>query len=141
LTHSARFDCEMRSTLAATLAAVEEFFVEFHHRSHALKGRANCFAAELLVREALTNAVVHGCGADPARQVRCFLRLRGDRLLIAVADDGDGFDWRSARSSAATIGDSSGRGVSILYRYANHVRFNDRGNLVAMIKRIEKGRE
>jgi anti-sigma regulatory factor (Ser/Thr protein kinase) len=120
------------------MAAVEEFFVEFQLRGQALLERANCFGAELLVREALTNAVVHGCGADPAKRVRCALRLRHDRLLIAIADDGDGFDWRTARLQTADGAQTSGRGVNILYRYASHVRFNDKGNVVTMIKRIER---
>ena len=91
------------------------------------------------MREALTNAVVHGCRLDPDKQVRCFLRLRAGRLLIAVADDGEGFDWRTARRTRAGIPDSSGRGMEILYRYANHVHFNDRGNVVTMIKQLERG--
>jgi anti-sigma regulatory factor (Ser/Thr protein kinase) len=129
----------MRMELPAELASVEEFFVEFHRRSHALMDRANCFAAELLVREALTNAVVHGCGEDPTKSVLCWLRLRGDRLLIAVADGGEGFDWRIARHKLTEHAGSSGRGVGILYRYSDHVRYSDKGNVVTMLKRIERG--
>jgi serine/threonine-protein kinase RsbW len=137
MTNSARFDCEMRITLPATLAAIEEFFVEFHRRGEALLDRRNCFSAELLVREALTNAVMHGCGADPGKLVRCALRLRKNRLFIAVSDDGIGFDWRAARTTQAEDLDCSGRGIEILYRYANRVRFSDRGNAVTMIKRFD----
>ena len=89
MTHSARVDCEMRAELPASLRAVEEFFVGFRLKSQALLDRVNCFAAELLVREALTNAVVHGCHSDPNKQVRCFLRLKGRHLLIAVVLHGD----------------------------------------------------
>ena len=138
MTHAARFDCEMHKSLAATVEAVEEFFEEFHLHSQDMLERVNCFQAELLVREALTNAVVHGSGADPRKQVRCSLRLRGKRLLIAVADEGEGFDWRAARAKSADALDCSGRGLEILYRYANRVRFNDRGNLVTMIKDFDK---
>jgi serine/threonine-protein kinase RsbW len=137
--HRKGVDCEMRVTLPATLDAIELFFVEFGRRSRALLVRQNCFLAELLVREALTNAVVHGCGEDPDKQVRCFLRLRAGRLLIAVADDGAGFDWRAARGNRARLPDSSGRGMEILHRYASHVRFNEKGNVVAMIKQLERG--
>jgi len=98
MTHSGRFDCELKTAMPATLEAVEEFFVEFGRRSRMMMARANCFAAELVVREALTNAVVHGCGRDPGKQVRCWLRLRGNCLFIAVADDGEGFDWRAMRA-------------------------------------------
>jgi anti-sigma regulatory factor (Ser/Thr protein kinase) len=139
MTQSGRFDCELRTTLPATLAAIEDFFVEFRRRSNALMSRTNCFAAELLVREALTNAVLHGCGADPAKQVLCVLRLRGDRLSIAVADEGDGFDWRAARGMQTQVPETSGRGVEIYYRFADHVRFNKTGNAVTMFKRVAGG--
>ena len=133
-------DCEMRGSMPATLQAVEEFLVEFGRRSRALLVPQNCFAVELLIREALTNAVVHGCRQNPDKQVRCCLRLRAGRLLVVVADEGAGFDWRSARGARAGIPDSSGRGMEILHRYANHVHFNDRGNVVTMIKQLERGK-
>src|SRR6201982_3516191 len=46
----------------------------------------------LAVQEALANAVVHGCGNDPSKQVRC--RLKSDphgRIAIIVTDPGPGF--------------------------------------------------
>lgn len=136
MTHPAPVDCEMHRALPATLQAAEEFFVDFRRYSQALLSRSNCFAAELLVREALTNAVVHGCHADPRKQVRCSLRLKGRRLLIAVEDDGDGFDWRAARDKLADLSDCSGRGIEIFRKYANRVRYNDKGNAVTIIKRF-----
>ena len=138
--HSSRVDCEMRIVMPATLQAVEDFFVEFRARSRALMDRVNCFAAELLVREALTNAVVHGCGADPDKKVHCALRLRGRKLLIAIQDEGDGFDWRALSGALPSFADCSGRGTTILRQYADQVRYNDRGNLVAMIKRFGEGK-
>jgi serine/threonine-protein kinase RsbW len=133
---SARVVSEIRIALPASLQAIEEFFGEVRLTHNALLSRVNCFAAELLLREALTNAVVHGCHADPSKQVRCMLRLKGRRLLIAVQDDGDGFDWRAAWGDSADLPACSGRGIEILRKYANHVRYNDRGNAVAMIKRL-----
>jgi serine/threonine-protein kinase RsbW len=136
MTHSAHVASEIRIALPASLQAIEEFFAEVRLKHKALLSRVNCFAAELLLREALTNAVVHGCHADPARQVRCVLRLKGRRLFIAVQDDGDGFDWRAAWGDSADLSDCSGRGIEILRKYANHVRYNNQGNMVAMIKRL-----
>jgi anti-sigma regulatory factor (Ser/Thr protein kinase) len=126
----------MRIVLPATLQATEEFLAEFRRRSHAMMDRVNCFAAELLVREAVTNAVIHGCHADPGKRVRCYLRLKGRRLLIAIEDDGDGFDWRAAWSNPAPHSDCSGRGIEILRKYANRVRYSTRGNLVTILKRF-----
>ena len=136
MSRSTPFDCEMRMVLPATLEAVEEFFVEFRRRSRAILDRGNCFAAELLVREALTNAVLHGSKGDASKNIRCILRLRGRRLFIAVQDDGEGFDWRAARSATAKVPECSGRGMQILRTYASRVRFNDKGNAATMIKRI-----
>jgi anti-sigma regulatory factor (Ser/Thr protein kinase) len=93
----------------------------------------------LLVREALTNAVVHGCHADPAKQVRCRMRLNGGRLLFAVEDDVDGFDWRAACARPANFAKCSGRGLGILRLYANRVRYNAAGNGVTFIKRFGEG--
>jgi len=131
---SARVDCEMRAVLPATLQAAEEFFIEFR-RSQALLDRLNRFAAELLVREALTNAVVHD--GDRNKPVRGIvpLRLKSRRLLIAIEDDGDGFNWHAAWDSSAAFPDSSGRGIAILRAYASRVRFS-RGNRVTIIRRF-----
>jgi serine/threonine-protein kinase RsbW len=133
--------CEMRVVLPAALHAVEEFLAEFRRRSQQMVGRVDCFAAELLVREALNNAVLHGCHANPEMKVRCSLRLKGNRLLIAVEDEGDGFDWRAARVKRAAAHAGSGRGMEILQRYANHVRFNQKGNGVTMIKQLKEGEQ
>jgi anti-sigma regulatory factor (Ser/Thr protein kinase) len=136
MTRSAPVDCEMRTALPASLRAIEDFFKEFRLKHKTVLSRVNCFAAELLLREALTNAVVHGCHSDPSKEVRCVLRLKGRRLLITVQDDGDGFNWREAWSSSAELSDCSGRGMEILRKYANHIRYNDRGNVVAIVKRL-----
>lgn len=133
---SPRLDCETRSTLPASLQAAEAFFADFRRKSGARLSRVNGFAAELLVREALTNAVVHGCHKDPNKQVRCFWRLKGRRLLIAIQDDGDGFDWRAARGSPSRFSACCGRGIEIIRMYASHVRYNDRGNVVTIVRRL-----
>jgi serine/threonine-protein kinase RsbW len=136
MTHPARVECEMRCALPATLKAAEEFIVEFRRQSQALLDREGCFAAELLVREALTNAVRHGCHNDSSKRIRCCMRLKGGRLLITVEDYGCGFDWRAAWSNKAALPDCSGRGIEILRKYASRVRYNDRGNAVTIVKRF-----
>lgn len=133
---SSRVDCEIRRNMPATLQAIEEFVVEFRERCQARLDRKSFFGAELLLREALTNAVRHGSHEDPAKQVRCCLRIKGGRLLIAVEDYGCGFDWRAAWNNHAASPDCSGRGVEILRKYASRVRYNNRGNAVTIVKRF-----
>lgn len=132
--HSSRFACEVWTTLPATLDAIDEFLAVVRSQAQDTLPGANCFAAELLAREALTNAVVHGCHADPRKHVVCVLRLKGRRLTIAVQDEGEGFDWRAAWDRHGGIFASSGRGIEILRRFAIRVRYNEKGNAVTMIK-------
>src|SRR5271169_3887030 len=66
----------------------------------------------LAVQEALANAVVHGCGNDPSKQIRC--RVKSDpqgRIVIIVTDPGPGF-------SPAVLADPK-RGENL---YADHGR-------------------
>ncbi|HTS46531.1 MAG TPA: ATP-binding protein [Bryobacteraceae bacterium] len=138
MTQPAGVDYEMRCTFPATFEAAEQFIVEFRRQSQAVLDRESCFAAELLVREALINAVRHGSHNDPRKQVRCCVRLKGGRLLITVKDRGCGFDWRALWSNQAATSDCSGRGIEILRKYASRVRYNDRGNAVAIVKRFSQ---
>jgi serine/threonine-protein kinase RsbW len=134
---SRRRVCELRATLPATLEAIEGLCAEFRLRNRNGATPGLGFAAELLLREALTNAVVHGSRADPSRQIRCTLRLRPGRLIISVQDDGGGFDWRAAFSRRSGDRETSGRGMEILRAYSSRVRFNARGNSVTIVKRLE----
>ena len=127
---------EMRATLAPTLEAIEEFVAEFRGCVGGRAGSGYRFSAELLLREALTNAVVHGCCGDSSKRVRCVLRLRNGLLTIAVRDPGAGFDWRAKRAPGEPGLSASGRGLEILKHYALRVRFNRKGNLVTMIQRF-----
>jgi serine/threonine-protein kinase RsbW len=131
--------CGLRRTLPATLEAIEAFLIEFK-RSACPAERADRFAAELLLREALTNAVVHGCRSDANKQIRCAVRFGPAVLLIRVKDDGEGFDWRSAQRCGASLTECSGRGLEILRCYATHVRFNNKGNVLTILKRFKKGK-
>jgi len=127
---------EWRFELPASLEAIEEVCVRFHEWRALHCAGLEPFPSELLLREALTNSVVHGASEDPRRKISCVFRARKCRLLIAVKDDGEGFDWREAFNRKVDAGDVHGRGIEILRRYANSVRFNPSGNSVTLIKRF-----
>lgn len=127
---------ELLRQLPATLAAVEEFCRPMREWVDSFAPR-HAFAVELLVREALNNAVLHGCECDPSRQVQCRLRIRRGRLTIAVKDDGCGFDWRTATQQETDLDACSGRGMLIYQSYADRIRFGRRGNSVVLMKVIE----
>jgi anti-sigma regulatory factor (Ser/Thr protein kinase) len=123
---------EKKGVFPATFPAMEAFIAELGLRSGWFPDRADTFAAELLLREVLTNAVEHGSAGGPGRRVRCVVRVRGRRLTISVQDEGAGFDWRAALDHAADLSDLSGRGLEILRTYSTSFRFNAKGNSVTL---------
>jgi serine/threonine-protein kinase RsbW len=127
---------EIRASMPATWEAAEGFLSEFREWCACLPDRADRFAAELLLREALNNAVLHGSGGDVSRQVRCVARMVSGRLSITVADGGKGFDWHAARGCQAAADSCSGRGMEIFRAYATRVRFNRSGNVASMLRRL-----
>jgi anti-sigma regulatory factor (Ser/Thr protein kinase) len=96
------------------------------------------FAVELLLREALTNAVRHGTGAGGL--VRCEIEWIGNGVAIRVCDSGSGFDWRKSEHLTCDSRAESGRGIQILRQYSNALRFNESGNSVEVIRVISQGR-
>lgn len=133
----AKTEQRMDLRIPAVLDSLEPIFLQFRGWCRAVTSTRDSFAAELLLREALTNAVVHGCKCDPGLQVRCALRINPRRILIGILDDGEGFDWRAVRARDESA--DCGRGVDILRVYGSRVRFNQKGNGTVIIRRIAGG--
>lgn len=95
------------------------------------------FDVALAVQEALANAVVHGCGNDPSKQVRC--QVRSDphgRILIVVSDPGPGFnpDLLSDPMRHENLYVDHGRGVYLIRQLMDEVSFERSGNEIRMWK-------
>jgi serine/threonine-protein kinase RsbW len=95
------------------------------------------FEVALAVQEALANAVVHGCGNDPSKEVRC--RLQSDprgRIVIIVTDPGSGFrpDLLSHPKRHENLYADHGRGVYLIRQLMDEVSFVGNGNEIRMWK-------
>jgi serine/threonine-protein kinase RsbW len=103
----------------------------------------SCFRVELLVRECLANAVVHGNRMAADKYVDFRLTIGRERISIEIADQGPGFDWRKARRLPLDTTRSSGRGLQFCALYAERIRFNRSGNRITLwigkSKRSEEG--
>jgi serine/threonine-protein kinase RsbW len=135
--HACSLAAEWRSTIPSTAEAIDRFCADFRVWRTAVCARLDGFSSELVLREALTNSVIHGCAEDPNKRITCVLRAKRGRVLIIIQDEGEGFDWRSKWDWRAGASDSHGRGIEILRRHANRVRFNPKGNSVSLIKRFD----
>jgi serine/threonine-protein kinase RsbW len=95
------------------------------------------FEIALAVQEALANAVVHGCGNDPSKQVRCQLKSDPNgRIVIIVTDPGPGFraDLIADPKKDENLYADHGRGVYLIRQLMDEVRFERSGNEIQMWK-------
>lgn len=94
------------------------------------------FCVLLGVREALNNAVIHGCGQDQSLKVWLQIQLAADRIHISVQDQGPGFDWKQAMQRTVQENSEHGRGICILRSYFQGITFNPQGNRLDLELRL-----
>jgi serine/threonine-protein kinase RsbW len=107
--------------------------------SHCIIGEEH--AVELALREALSNAVVHGNRLDAHKlvHVRCRCKV-GKGISLIVSDQGQGFDAQNAPDSVAAenLEAEHGRGIRLMKFVMDEVSFQQRGTEVHMCKRLAR---
>ena len=100
----------------------------------------DAFGIRLALEEALVNAIRHGNGNDPAKQVELRYFLSAERIILAVVDEGVGFS--PERIPDPTLDENlekpHGRGLMLMRAYMSEIRFNERGNEVWMLKNLNE---
>lgn len=96
------------------------------------------FEVEISLREALVNAIKHGCKNDPAKEIRLTVHCDESRgMLLIVRDPGEGFDIESVPNPL--VGDrvyaTHGRGIYMMNRLMDEVRFFKKGSEIHMHKK------
>lgn len=93
---------------------------------------------EIAVREALTNAVVHGNHENPKKRVFVTSRCKENgEVSITIRDEGQGFDSRAVADPTApeNVLSSHGRGIYLMRSLMDEVSFEQNGTVVKMRKR------
>lgn len=121
-------------TVAAAAAAVAEFV----GRSGVCDDAA--FGIDMAVREAVTNAVLHGNRQDENKTVDLVLKSSPDAVEISVHDQGPGFNPEDVPDPTANenILKTSGRGIFFMRTFMDEVDWLIRpegGTTVRMLKR------
>ena len=91
----------------------------------------------LALQEALANAVVHGCGNDPSKNVHCRLDFYDNgRILIIVRDPGSGMEMSASEDPALNPNQyqDHGRGIYLIRQLMDDVRFARSGSEIQMWK-------
>jgi serine/threonine-protein kinase RsbW len=128
---------EIRAELHSCPEEVESFCLAVRPEL-AARAPADAFALELLLREALANAMDHGGRGDPEKRIRCVIRINNKRALISVTDQGPGFDWRTVSQRDRGTDAESGRGLQLYRTYATALRFSRNGTSLTLMKRSVK---
>jgi serine/threonine-protein kinase RsbW len=121
-------------TVAVAAAAVAEFM----GRSGVSDDAA--FGIDMAVREAVTNAVLHGNRQDENKTVDIVFKSSPDAVEISVHDQGPGFNPEEVPDPTATenILKASGRGIFFMRTFMDEVDWLIRpegGTTVRMLKR------
>ena len=133
-------------TVRLRIASRREFLDSVHNLSEHLIGEVG-FAQDdnywmvTAVREAVTNAVIHGNKETPGTSVDVCFELGDDRIRITVSDQGDGFDPDSPPDpvSKEHLLDASGRGVFLMHQLMDEVSYTfpeGGGTTLSMMRRL-----
>ena len=87
------------------------------------------------VLEAVNNAIVHGNKFSSDKFVNISLKSESDKLTVVVKDEGTGFSPESVPDPTLpeNIEKISGRGVFLMMKLADEIKFNKKGNTATLI--------
>lgn len=133
--------CQLNMTIPADPAAiskVSEGLERLLHEKGWIEG--DIIRVDLAVREALANAIRHGCAGDRSKHVQCTVTFESPQeVVIVIRDPGPGFDANTVPDpmAAENMFKSSGRGVYLINQLMDEVGFRDGGREVHMRKKAE----
>ena len=117
------------------ISPVVEGIMEMARRMDCAAGKE--FEIETALREALANAILHGCKNDSTKKVQCCVSCDEERgLLIVVRDPGPGFVPNDIPDPliGENIYANHGRGIYLINQLMDEVRFERNGTEIHMRK-------
>lgn len=103
-------------------------------------GEEAAFGIDLAVREAMTNAVIHGNSGDESKFVEVTLNSSRDYLEIRIRDQGSGFNPHQVPDPTReeNLLRTNGRGIFFMRNFMDEVDWltdSKGGTIVKMVKR------
>lgn len=124
---------ELRLSLRPSLPAVEAACGRIRKLLSQCRLEPMSFAVEILARECLNNAILHGGKAQTGCRVELAMKVLTRGVRLRVADQGPGFDWKSTRRRRwPRPEETGGRGLMVIETYAQRVVFNRHGNVITL---------
>ncbi len=102
-------------------------------------GEAALFDIRLCLEEALINAMKYGNGLKKDVPVEMDVEGGDQEVRITIKDQGPGFDVSKLANCTQeeNLYRNHGRGVYLIHQLMDEVRYNDKGNALLMVKKIQ----
>jgi len=120
---------------ATGISPVVEGIMEMARRMECAAGKE--FEIETALREALANAILHGCKNDSSKRIQCCVSCDEEHgMLIVVRDPGSGFDPVKIPDPlrGENVYSHHGRGIFLINQLMDEVRFERNGTEIHMRK-------
>jgi anti-sigma regulatory factor (Ser/Thr protein kinase) len=130
--------CKLDVTIAANpnaISGVVDGVMQIAREMRCAEG--NEYQVELALREALANAIVHGCNNDPDKKVECCVACtESSDVVIVVRDPGEGFAPSAVPNPLAleNLNSAHGRGIYLINQLMDEVSFERNGTEIRMRK-------
>lgn len=90
--------------------------------------REDCRGFLLAVSEAFNNAMVHGNGSDPSKQVTVRLDVKETAITADILDEGQGGLARLRARKPRGLLAEGGRGIDLIGHFADSVEYSQQDN-------------
>lgn len=100
-------------------------------------GAAKDLEIETALREAVANAIKHGCRGDVSKFIQCRVAFeKGGSILIVVRDPGPGFNPGDLPdpTTGEHLLENHGRGIFLINKLMDEVKFERNGSEIHMRK-------
>jgi serine/threonine-protein kinase RsbW len=108
----------------ANLPKVEQFTVALCKKAHLDNDQSDNMA--IAITELVNNAIIHAHKQDPTKKVVVRVRYEKDRVVVAIIDEGPGFDPREVANPTdpQNLWKQNGRGIFLVRNLIDSVVIN-----------------
>jgi anti-sigma regulatory factor (Ser/Thr protein kinase) len=138
-----RAENQLSLSIPSTVSAIEPVCEQIRSLLQRCHLEQMQFSIEVLARECLNNAILHGNRGRADSVVNLGMRVGKKLICLRVADQGPGFNWRLAQGRCCwpSATEVRGRGLKVASIYAERIAFNRQGNQVTLwINTAKEGR-
>ncbi|MCX7841901.1 MAG: ATP-binding protein [Clostridia bacterium] len=139
------FKCSIRSGVDNICPAVKEV-IRYLEDIYGLIDDSSVFELKVILSELISNAVKHGNRENYNKEVKVRAGVTNDgKVFISVEDEGEGHDYNTFAMKASMSAHQecdifdmkeTGRGILIVNKLCDRVKFNKKGNKVVILKSL-----